>query len=181
MFASNECSVDLKAIYHLGCMFWMCLAHPWNDLRRCTLKYYDTFIQGYKNGTLWSNSGSARYKNNCIIIIKGWFCCTWTQMNLTTVFTLSYLFISLPAKYIITSLKQGLSLSSEWKHEHIQISFESDLRFWVQRFKSIMQKNAKKNTLISAFRWFATQFYIIIAFMLNWNLVQLHFIVFLSL
>lgn len=101
MFASNECSVDLKAIYHLGCMFWKCLAHPWNYLRRCTLKYYDTFIEGYKNGTLWSNSRSARDKNNCIIIIKGWFCCTWTQMNLTTVFTHSYLFISLPAKYFI--------------------------------------------------------------------------------
>lgn len=40
MFALNECSVDLKAIYHLGCMFWMCL---WNYLKRCTLKYYDTF------------------------------------------------------------------------------------------------------------------------------------------
>ncbi len=82
------------------------------------------------------------------------------HMNLTTVFTLSYHFISLPAKYFITSLKQGLSLSSEWKHEHMKIkkiliSFESDLHFWVQRFKSIMQKNAKKNTLISAFRWFA--------------------------
>lgn len=128
MFASNECSVDLKAIYHLGCMFWMCRAHPCNYLRRCTLKYYDAFIQGYKNGTLWSNSGSARDKNNCIIIIKGWFCCTWTQMNLTTVFTLSYMFFT--SKYCITSLKQGLSLSSEWQHEHmkiktIQISFES--------------------------------------------------------
>ncbi len=99
----NACSVDLKAIYHLGCMFWMCLAHPWNYLRRCTLKYYDAFIQGYKKGTLWSNSGSARDKNNCIIIIKGCFCCTWTQMNLAALVTLSYLFSSLPAKYCITS------------------------------------------------------------------------------
>lgn len=97
----------LKAIYHLGCMFWMCLAHLWNYLKRCTLKYYDTFIEGCKNGTLWSNSRTAGDKNNCIIIIKGLFCCIWTRMNLTTVLTLSlpifYFFI---AKYFITWLKR---------------------------------------------------------------------------
>lgn len=110
----------LKAIYHLGCMFWMCLAHLWNYLKRCTLKYYDTFIEGCKNGTLWSNSGTAGDKNNCIIIIKGLFCCIWTQMNLTTVLTLSLpLFISLPSKYFITWLKRCSTQQLNSTHQTI--------------------------------------------------------------
>lgn len=135
----------LKAIYHLGCMFWMCLAHLWNYLKRCTLKYYDTFIEGCENGTLWSNSRTARDKNNCVIIIKGLFCCIWTRMNLTTVLTLSLpRFISLSLNTLLLDwngtatqfhpsnhLKASLSWSSGWKHRKME---KNQISFWIYIF-----------------------------------------------
>lgn len=160
MFASNQCSVDLKAIYHhLGSMFWMYL-HLWFFFKKMHIK-----ILWYIHRVLWKwyimkqprlcQRQKRLYYYNQGLVLK------WTSQ----LFLHSHFFLFL---FMLNTLLLHWNRafhyprSENMNTKQIKPVFESDLHFWVHRFKSIMQiflktstVNAKKSTLIFALRWIA--------------------------